>query len=119
MRCILCYRKPPKTKDNCGPKRYCSGPLKRPAVSPRLVGRVVRLRCEHLENPLAVNTLAVRLTWEYSDQRPGAGARAYQIQAASSEERLLAAPDLWDSGKCRGDVGPVVYVGRSLPRGGT
>lgn len=61
------------------------------------------LTCEYLRNPLAVNALNPRLSWELSPTRAnqyGTLQTAYQIQVASSRDALLTQEGelLWDSG---------------------
>jgi len=74
------------------------------------------LRCEYLANPLGLDALNPRLSWELRDGRRGARQTAYQIQVAASA-RLLASdkPDLWDSRRVRSDVSiHVPYAGKEL-----
>lgn len=63
------------------------------------------LRCEYLVNPLGLDTLAPRLSWEMGDPRPGARQSAYQIMTDHG----------WDTGKVRGDQSiQVPYGGPGL-----
>lgn len=77
------------------------------------------LRCEYLNNPLGIDALPPHLSWEVRTLHPGAkGVRqsAYQVQVASTPERLVAgSADWWDSGKVRSDetLG-IAYAGRPL-----
>lgn len=58
------------------------------------------LRCEYQRNPLGLEKLQPRLSWQLSDHRQGAGQTAWQVIAASSPEQALAGKgELWDSGK--------------------
>ena len=66
------------------------------------------LMCEYRVNPIGLETLRPRLSWQTSD-----GQTAWQVRVASSSEKLAAGDaDLWDSGKVS-DVGSfgVVYAG--------
>jgi alpha-L-rhamnosidase len=73
------------------------------------------LKCEHLENPLGLDETAPRLSWQIRDSRQGAKQSAYRIAAASTQELLESRPDLWDSGKVRGDgCLDVTYAGKKL-----
>ncbi|MFW5856586.1 MAG: family 78 glycoside hydrolase catalytic domain, partial [Planctomycetota bacterium] len=65
---------------------------------------VPALTCNHAVDPLGVETPAPRLAWQLDPGRPGLRQTAWQVQAASTRERLEAgAPDLWDSGRVAGD----------------
>ena len=53
--------------------------------------RATDLRCEYRKNPVGIDTLQPRLQWKLETTDPQARAKrqtAYQILAASSEERL-------------------------------
>jgi len=73
----------------------------------------VDLRCEYRKNPLAVDSLAPRLSWTLAATDPaarGLSQSAYQILAASSEARLTSNQgDLWDSGKMNSDRS-ILYI---------
>ena len=59
-----------------------------------------RLRCEGLADPLGLGERAPRLSWWLADERPGALQSGYELQAASSEERLARGEaDRWDAGR--------------------
>ncbi len=73
------------------------------------------LRAEHRDNPLGLAETKPRLSWMINDGRLGAKQTAYRVVAASSPEKLYKKPDLWDSGKVRGDaVVDVVWNGKKL-----
>ena len=62
------------------------------------------LKTEYLENPLGIDTAKPRFSWIVEDATPGAKQTAYQVQAASSLEKLAQGEaDLWDSGKVASD----------------
>ena len=77
------------------------------------------LRCEHLVDPLGIDTTQPRLSWELravDAEARGLSQSAYQVQVASSVGLLAAGkPNLWDSGKVESDetVG-IVYAGKRL-----
>jgi len=79
-------------------------------------GAPTHLRCEYQENPIAIATSVPRLSWYVTAARRGARQTAYQIQVASSPERLDAGqPDVWDSGKVVSDQSVhVSYAGFPL-----
>jgi alpha-L-rhamnosidase len=61
---------------------------------------VENLRCEYRENPLGIDNLKPRFSWNLSCQQRGQYQTAYQILVASSPEKLEKnSADLWDSGK--------------------
>ncbi len=77
------------------------------------------LTTEYLENPLGIDTAKPRFSWIVEDTTPGAKQTAYQVQAASSLEKLAKGEaDLWDSGKVASDetLG-IEYVGSPLASG--
>ena len=49
---------------------------------------VGKLRCEYLEEPLAVEVKKPRLSWVLESARRGVTQKAYRILVASSEELL-------------------------------
>jgi alpha-L-rhamnosidase len=82
----------------------------------------VDLRCEYLQNPLGIDTLAPRLSWKLSASDPQArGLRqaAYRVLVASSPSKLARHEgDLWDSGQVEsGQSIHVVYQGKTLGAG--
>ena len=54
------------------------------------------LSCEYQINPLGIDTMTPRLSWETDDPRPGAVQKQYQLQVATdpdfSESRIV-----WDT----------------------
>lgn len=80
--------------------------------------RPVRLTCEYLSDPSAVDVLNPRLSWiNVSDRKErGQLQTAWEIRVAGSLEKLLAGqPDLWESGKVMsGESGNNEYAGKPL-----
>lgn len=76
----------------------------------------VRLRCEHLENPLGVEAAAPHLSWQSDNTERNWKQAAYQVLVATSEEGLQAGrADIWDSGKVNSsDSVGVAYGGPAL-----
>jgi len=56
----------------------------------------VRLQCEHLDNPLGIDSLAPRLSWQSDATERNWRQSAYQILVSSTQG---GKPDIWDSGK--------------------
>ncbi|GAC1661542.1 MAG: alpha-L-rhamnosidase [Ktedonobacteraceae bacterium] len=84
--------------------------------------RPVRLRCEYLENPLGIDAVQPRLSWQLEAVQVGQRAlrqTAYQVLVASSKELLAASTaDLWDSGRVVTDQSShIVYAGVPLATG--
>lgn len=80
------------------------------------------LRCEYRVDPLGIDVLEPRLTWELQAVDPAARAlsqTAYQILVASTLEALANNQgDLWDTGKTRSDqTSNIVYQGKPLRAG--
>lgn len=62
--------------------------------------QVYDLRCEYLENPVALENLTPLLSWKLQSGKDGKSQSAYQVLAASRPELLMEGKaDLWDSGK--------------------
>ena len=74
------------------------------------------LRCEYVAEPLGIDIVKPRLSWQVTSEKRGEKQTAYQIQVASSAEKLAAGKaDLWDSGKVSSDDSlNVVYGGVNL-----
>ncbi len=74
------------------------------------------LRCEYRVNPLGIDIVRPRLSWEMNDNRRGAAQTAYQILVASTPQILVSGQgDLWDSGKVASDKSAQIsYAGKPL-----
>lgn len=79
-------------------------------------GDIRALRCEYLENPLGIDILTPRLSWQMDSKDRGQRQTAYRILVASSADLLQQGQgDLWDSGKVNSDQSlHVVYAGKPL-----
>ena len=76
----------------------------------------VHLRCEYRNNPLGIDTLTPRLSWQSDNSERNWKQTAYQVLVASRVERLNPGQaDIWDSGKVSSDesVG-IPYRGPAL-----
>ena len=81
--------------------------------------RVAELRCEYLVDPLGIDVLQPRLSWQIQSSDPAArGLRqsAYQVLVAGDEAALLVdRGNLWDSGKVESDQSTqIVFQGKPL-----
>lgn len=76
------------------------------------------LRCEHLSNPLGIDTTVPRLSWRMDDAVHLVGRKqsAYRILVASTQERLEKnEADRWDSGVVESNQSHLVsYAGKPL-----
>jgi alpha-L-rhamnosidase len=74
------------------------------------------LRCEFLTEPLGLDALHPRFSWEMQDERRGARQTAYEVQVSTSTELLaLGKPNVWDSGKTAGsESASIPYAGPRL-----
>lgn len=80
---------------------------------------ISNLICEYQINPLGIDVLQPRLSWQMQSERRGAYQIGYQILAADSETALAGGRELlWDSGKIETDQSThVVYYGSALVAG--
>lgn len=80
---------------------------------------VANMRCEYLSNPLGVDALTPRLSWNIQGGGRGWMQTAYRLQVASSAELLkVGKADLWDSGKVSSSQTlNVRYAGKTLGSG--
>jgi len=78
--------------------------------------RVAVPRCEYLVDPLAVDTLEPRLSWQIESNSRDARQTAYQIIVASSAAVLATnRGDLWDTGKVASNQTiQIAYQGKPL-----
>ncbi|MCA9731805.1 MAG: family 78 glycoside hydrolase catalytic domain [Deferribacteres bacterium] len=74
------------------------------------------LRCEYKTNPLGIDILQPRLSWQLESDKRAVRQSAYQIQVALSSEALAKENALlWDSGKVDSEQSiQVVYAGPQL-----
>ncbi|MCE5250460.1 glycoside hydrolase family 78 protein [bacterium] len=74
--------------------------------------KVMKLRCEYLENPLGIDVVKPRLSWILESSQRGQIQKAYRIIVASSPDSLLKdIGDLWDTGKIVSDQSTQVEYG--------
>jgi len=78
--------------------------------------RVTTPRCEYLVNPLGIDELQPRLSWNLESNRRGARQIAYRLRVASTLEHLSAEEgDFWDSGRMESNqTTHVPYAGKPL-----
>jgi len=77
--------------------------------------RPVNLKCEYRVNPLGVDTLVPRFSWEMDDAQRGAKQTAYQIIVSTDSRMKDLNAVVWDTGKVESDQSVhVAYKGKSL-----
>lgn len=78
--------------------------------------RPADLRCEYLANPLGIDVVKPRLSWQLESEQRTQKQTAYRLLVASSRDRLdKNVGDLWDSGKVQSDRSVhVAYRGKTL-----
>ena len=77
---------------------------------------VYDLQSEYMPDPLGIDADKPRFSWKMKDDRPAARQQGYQLQVATSKEKLEAGEaDVWDSGKVTGTASnEIVYSGPAL-----
>jgi len=80
---------------------------------------ISHLTCEYRTNPLGIDVLQPRLSWQIQSDKRGARQTAYQILVAPAETGLYGGTNLlWDSGKIASDQSiHVPYGGPELDSG--
>ena len=74
----------------------------------------VRLRCDHLRNPLGIDSERPLLSWQSDSTERDWRQTAYQILVSSSPTRLHK-PNIWDSGKqSSSESNGIAYAGPKL-----
>lgn len=78
--------------------------------------QVKNLVCEYHVNPLGIDCVAPRLSWQMHSDRQGARQTAYQVLAADSAHLLHAGQAiLWDTGRVESDQSILIaYAGTPL-----
>jgi len=81
--------------------------------------RPVNLTCEYRKEPLGIEAIQPRFGWWIDASQPGTHQSVYQIQIASSEQKLVQGlANIWNTGKVRSDCNfSVSYTGVSLQSG--
>ena len=74
------------------------------------------LRCEYRNNPLGLDVLHPRFSWQLRTERLGARQTAYRVLVATNQQQLQNGhADLWDSGKVETDQSiHINYAGVAL-----
>ena len=76
---------------------------------------VINLKCEHMEEPLGIDTGIPRLTWQMADEGQGARQTAYQVIVGTDLEAVRqGSGDSWNNEKVDSDAMLVNYDGSEL-----
>jgi len=77
---------------------------------------VKNLRCENLSDPLGMDVVQPRLSWQLESDQRGEAQTAYQVLVASTPENLAEDKgDFWDSGKVASAASiQIEYAGQPL-----
>ncbi|MCB0730932.1 MAG: family 78 glycoside hydrolase catalytic domain [Ignavibacteriae bacterium] len=77
---------------------------------------IVKLKCEYLENPIGIDIITPRLSWEIKSNLNNVNQKAYQIIVSSSLDKLNnEIGDIWDSKKVLSDESiHIKYLGKEL-----
>ena len=80
---------------------------------------VFNLRCEYISNPIGMDELSPRLSWQMKKDARGSRQTAYRILVGTTNELVSDDnPDLWDSGIVESDQSvQIVYKGKPLSSG--
>lgn len=75
----------------------------------------VKLQCEHLINPMGIDTSEPRLTWQLKDDRYGALQQAYRIIVGADSIAVASGKgDVWDTQKVISDKMQISYDGLEI-----
>ena len=78
---------------------------------------VQHLRCENLSNPLGLDVVQPRFSWQLTSPRRNVLQTAYEIRV-STDEKTLAKGAVWNTGKVASDSSVhVAYAGKPLQSG--
>lgn len=73
------------------------------------------LSCEHLTNPIGLDTPNPRLTWMMNDSRNGAKQTAYQLLVGTDSLAVVnGTGNAWDTQKVQSDAALISYDGKKL-----
>lgn len=77
--------------------------------------KIVKLKCEYLENPVGIDNKNPRLTWQLLADEQGVSQKAFQVFVGiDSAEVENGKGNIWASGKVYSSKIPVVYSGQKL-----
>jgi alpha-L-rhamnosidase len=71
-----------------------------------------KLRCEALENPLGIDALRPRLSWQMESRARDARQAAFEVLVSTRLD--ISKPDVWDSGRIDSQAEGIDYAGPAL-----
>ncbi|MDR1780262.1 MAG: glycoside hydrolase family 78 protein [Tannerella sp.] len=75
----------------------------------------VHLRCEYLVQPVGIDAVNPRLTWQFQDERYGAVQKSYRIIVGTDSSAVVNGNgDVWDSRETLSDAMLAIYQGQQL-----
>jgi alpha-L-rhamnosidase len=74
--------------------------------------QAVKLRCEALENPLGIDSLHPRLSWQVESRARDAKQSAFEVLVSTRPD--ASKPDVWDSGRMESQAEGIDYAGPAL-----
>ncbi|WP_316823143.1 glycoside hydrolase family 78 protein [Pedobacter gandavensis] len=75
----------------------------------------ISLKCEHLVNPIGIDSESPRLSWKMDDPRQNARQTAYRIIVGTDSLAITKKQgNIWDSGKISLDSNLINYKGKAL-----
>jgi len=73
------------------------------------------LKCEYLINPIGIDEFKPRFSWQLNAERNGASQKAYMLFIdTDSAEVADGKGKIWESGKVKSSLMPVIYQGQKL-----
>ncbi|NCB07232.1 MAG: alpha-rhamnosidase [Bacteroidia bacterium] len=73
------------------------------------------LKCEHLVNPLGIDTETPRFTWQLIAENPGMDQKAFAISVGTDSVQVSEGKgNVWESGEVYSTTIPAVYAGPAL-----
>ena len=81
--------------------------------------KIINLSCEYRKNPIGIDTLQPRFSWQIESTKRGVSQTAYRILVADSQENLETENgNIWDSGKITSNLSTFIkYKGEELKSG--
>lgn len=77
--------------------------------------RITDLKCEYLSNPIGIDELYPRFTWQIRSEERGILQKKYQLVVGTTEKEVASGRgNIWDSDTIKSSTIPVVYQGPSI-----
>lgn len=77
--------------------------------------KVTNLKCEHLRNPIGIDAVRPRFSWQVKSDQPGFLQNAYQLVVGTEKDQVASGKgNFWEPETVNSSVIPVVYNGLEL-----